>query len=394
MTQPNDNQVVAPEVKPAYDILKPEFDARNVLSSKQAAATRQLAVEFLGDADNTVVVFIEMIKKSGVSQVPGLDAMLANIRKRDAGAVGKRVYEATQRMRKVNSQLPKMDPKFMLRFQEQKAKALEILNVVKYISDKIRAAADEYQSMLAIVQRDVDLLTQDQAQSIEAVVRDEKLAKEQDERTEKLLVLCATLEFMKELSAARLKELVELMKTDTSKVLVDEKERIDGLVPLIISRLGSMKPMTHMGKMNEKRFLGQRNANAVVAMKLTDFIEAGVSQWKTDVVSELDAISTLAQAIALQTGVDFMNEQSLAAAGAYAEQVAMANELLKEMFAKVDTMNKVAAVIIATNEAVTKAVEEAVVLHRDVARGIEKDRQEIKSSEDDLSRRLAAALQK
>ncbi len=394
MTQPNDNQVVAPEVKPAYDILKPEFDARNVLSSKQAAATRQLAVEFLGDADNTVVVFIEMIKKSGVSQVPGLDAMLANIRKRDAGAVGKRVYEATQRMRKVNSQLPKMDPKFMLRFQEQKAKALEILNVVKYISDKIRAAADEYQSMLAIVQRDVDLLTQDQAQSIEAVVRDEKLAKEQDERTEKLLVLCATLEFMKELSAARLKELVELMKTDTSKVLVDEKERIDGLVPLIISRLGSMKPMTHMGNMNEKRFLGQRNANAVVAMKLTDFIEAGVSQWKTDVVSELDAISTLAQAIALQTGVDFMNEQSLAAAGAYAEQVAMANELLKEMFAKVDTMNKVAAVIIATNEAVAKAVEEAVVLHRDVARGIEKDRQEIKSSEDDLSRRLAAALQK
>ena len=50
MTQPNDNQVVAPEVKPAYDIPKPEFDARNVLSSKQAAATRQLAVEFLGDA--------------------------------------------------------------------------------------------------------------------------------------------------------------------------------------------------------------------------------------------------------------------------------------------------------------------------------------------------------
>ena len=41
-----------------------------------------------------------------------------------------------------------------------------------------------------------------EAQSIEAVVRDEKLAKEQDERNEKLLVLCATLEFMKELSAA------------------------------------------------------------------------------------------------------------------------------------------------------------------------------------------------
>lgn len=392
MTEPNDPTVAVQEVKPAYEIKTPQFDARNVLSSEQVKACKQVAVDFLGDPDDDVVVFIEMIKKSDTSQVPGLDAMLANIRKRDAGAVGKRVYEATQRMKKVNNQLPKMDPKFVAKFQQGQAKASEILNIVKYIAGKIREAADQYASMLEIIERDVALLSKDQAESLEAVVRDGKLAREQDVRTESLLVLCATLEFMKELSAKRLEELVTLMKTDKAKALTDEKERLDGLVPLIISRLGSMKPMTHMGNMNEKRFLGQRNANAVVAMKLSDFIEAGISQWKTDVVSELDAISALAQAIALQTGVDFMNDQSLAAADAYAEQVAMANDLLKEMFAKVETMNKVAATIVATNEAVAKAVEEAVVLHKSVAQGIEKDRQTIKNSEDDLSRRLAAAM--
>ena len=95
-------------------------------------------------------------------------------------------------------------------------------------------------------------------------------------------------------------------------------------------------------------------------------------------VSEVDAISTLAQAIALQTGVDFMNEQSLAAAGAYAEQVAMANELLKEMFAKVDTMNKVAAVIIAHQRSCYQKLWKRLLFFIGTwRRGIEKDRQEI-----------------
>ena len=380
-------------VQPAVTISGPKYMARDHLPEAKRAEYGAYAEKLLADPDFGVMFFVELIKQFEISNVPGLDAMLENIKIRDAGAIGQRVLETTRLMRKVNEDLPELDPKFIAKFNAGRAKAQEVVKKVRYIVDQIKKALQQYQSVLTVMDQATTFLGGQYQLMVEATLRDDQLAKEADERTDKLLALCTVLEYLQEKAAGRLSEIAPQLADDPNNAaLVSEQERIQSVSPLLIKRLGTLKPMIFMGNMNEKRFLGQRNANAISAISLGDFVEVGVSQWKTDVVSELDAMQGQAAMLAVTTGVDFMNEQAARAAEAYEAQMAQAGELLKQMFVKVETMQRVAASIISAGKKLAEDLEQAAKASANAAREVEAGRKQVKSHEDELAAELTRIM--
>ena len=380
-------------IQPAVTLSGPKYMARDHLPEGKRAEYQAYAEKLLADPDFGVMFFVELIKQFEISNVPGLDAMLDNIKIRDAGAIGQRVLETTRLMRKVNDDLPELDTKFIAKFNAGRAKAQEVVKKVRYIVDQIKKALQQYQSVLTVMEQAMAFLGSQYQLMIEATLRDDQLAKEADERTDKLLGLCAVLEFLQEKAAARLAEVASQLAADPNNAaLTSEQERIQSVSPLVIKRLGTLKPMIFMGNLNEKRFLGQRNANAIAAITLGDFVEVGVSQWKTDVVSELDAMQGQAAMMAVTTGVDFMNEQAAKAAEAYEAQMAQAGELLKQMFVKVETMQRVAASIISAGKKLAEDLKQAAEASANAAREVEAGRKQVKSHEDELAAELTRIM--
>jgi len=380
-------------IQPAVTLSGPKYMARDHLPEGKRAEYKAYAEKLLADPDFGVMFFVELIKQFEISNVPGLDAMLDNIKIRDAGAIGQRVLETTRLMRKVNDDLPELDTKFIAKFNAGRAKAQEVVKKVRYIVDQIKKALQQYQSVLTVMEQAMAFLGSQYQLMIEATLRDDQLAKEADERTDKLLGLCAVLEFLQEKAAARLAEVASQLAADPNNAaLTSEQERIQSVSPLVIKRLGTLKPMIFMGNLNEKRFLGQRNANAIAAITLGDFVEVGVSQWKTDVVSELDAMQGQAAMMAVTTGVDFMNEQAAKAAEAYEAQMAQAGELLKQMFVKVETMQRVAASIISAGKMLAEDLEQAAKASANAAREVEAGRNQVKSHEQELAAELTRIM--
>jgi len=380
-------------IQPAVTLSGPKYMARDHLPEGKRAEYKAYAEKLLADPDFGVMFFVELIKQFEISNVPGLDAMLDNIKIRDAGAIGQRVLETTRLMRKVNDDLPELDTKFIAKFNAGRAKAQEVVKKVRYIVDQIKKALQQYQSVLTVMEQAMAFLGSQYQLMIEATLRDDQLAQEADERTDKLLALCAVLEFLQEKAAARLTEVAAQLTSDPNNAtLTSEQERIQSVSPLVIKRLGTLKPMIFMGNLNEKRFLGQRNANAIAAITLGDFVEVGVSQWKTDVVSELDAMQGQAAMLAVTTGVDFMNEQAAKAAEAYEAQMAQAGELLKQMFVKVETMQRVAASIISAGKMLAEDLEQAAKASANAAREVEAGRTQVKSHEQELAAELTRIM--
>jgi uncharacterized protein YaaN involved in tellurite resistance len=380
-------------IQPAITLSGPKYMARDHLPEGKRAEYEAYAEKLLADPDFGVMFFVELIKQFEISNVPGLDAMLDNIKIRDAGAIGQRVLETTRLMRKVNDDLPELDTKFIAKFNAGRAKAQEVVKKVRYIVDQIKKALQQYQSVLTVMEQAMAFLGSQYQLMVEATLRDDQLAQEADERTDKLLGLCAVLEFLQEKAANRLSEVASQLAADPNNAaLTGEQERIQSVSPLVIKRLGTLKPMIFMGNLNEKRFLGQRNANAIAAISLGDFVEVGVSQWKTDVVSELDAMQGQAAMMAVTTGVDFMNEQAAKAAEAYEAQMAQAGELLKQMFVKVETMQRVAASIISAGKQLAEDLEQAAKASANAAREVEAGRNQVKSHEQELAAELTRIM--
>ncbi len=379
------SQQLVPVVQAAVTTPGPQFSARALLSQGKRDEVKAWALKALEDSNFGVTFFIEMIKGFDVQQTPGLDAMLENMKMRDGGVVSQGVQGATRKMREVNGRLPKVDQRFVEKVAQGKAKAREVVNWVRAISEEIREALQQFQTVLAVMQKDIDILQRQYDLVIEAVVRDGQLAEEADGRTDKLLYLCAGMEDLKDLLTDRLEAL---------KLAVDsgERERLEGISPLLIKRLGSLPAYIHMGNMNERRFLGQRNANAIVALGLGDFLEMGIPQWKTDVVLQLDALQAEIAQLALQTGIDFMNKQAVDSAEAYEQMIAQSSQLLGQMALRVETLNRMADAIVTSGETLMKALGDAAAANRKARQEVERGRGELHEAENKLSAQLVEIM--
>jgi hypothetical protein len=80
------------------------------------------------------------------------------------------------------------------------------------------------------------------------------------------------------------------------------------------------------------------------------------------------------------------------AAEAYEAQMAQAGELLKQMFVKVETMQRVAASIISAGKELAEDLKQAAQSSANAAREVEAGRNQVKSHEDELAAELARIM--
>src|SRR3990170_5928942 len=93
-------------IRPAIALSCPKYMARDHLPEGKRAEYQAYAEKLLADPDFGVMFFVELIKQFEISNVPGLDAMLDNIKIRDAGAIGQRGVENTPPLRKGDDDPP------------------------------------------------------------------------------------------------------------------------------------------------------------------------------------------------------------------------------------------------------------------------------------------------
>lgn len=380
------NLPVIAEVKPALELTGPKFVARDHLTEVQRKEVEAYARNLLASKDLSVTFFVKMIEDFGLADVPSMDAILDNIRNIDSGEVGERLLSSTDTIRHLNKKLPKFNPRFVEKFNQGLAKAEEIVDTVKWVAREIEKALSRYQTNLTLMNENESVLNSKAQFMIEAVVRSDQTREEIEGRTDKLMILSAMLEYFQEMLSARLEEVTEALKLDANNPeLNKEKERLMSIAPLSLTRLGSIKPMISMSNMSMERAIGQRNANAINAIKLLDFTQVAIPQWKNDVVAQLNALQSQAAAIALSEATRFMNEQSVASAEAYEEQVRMSSELLSKMMVSIDTMRRVSQSIITAGESLKAGLEKAERETAQASREVQRSDVEIKEAKNKMA---------
>jgi len=383
---------VTTEVLPAVLLESPEFEARAHVGAKKLTELTAYAENLLKDSSFNALFFIRMIEKTG-SQVPTLDAMLELVQARKTGELGKRVIDSRHHMARMNSDLPQIDPKFMKVFQDGRAKAEWIVRIVGHIFRQIEKALKSYQNMRELIDEDAAYIDNHAELMIEAVLQSENAANEQDSRSKELLVLSALLEILQEKLADRLDKIADGLKANPDdEELKDEQQRLASIVPLLVKRQSSLKPLTYMGNMNESRFLDIRNTDAVAAITLKDLAGPGIAQWKTDIVSQLMFMQAEISNMVAQTGIDVINEESQIAAEAYARHMGLFAQLMGKLIVSVETVQKASEAVVAAHEASEEALKKAIEVGKTASRAVEKGRNEVAKAEEQASEELRRLL--
>jgi hypothetical protein len=165
------------------------------------------------------------------------------------------------------------------------------------------------------------------------------LSVEQDERTHKLLKLLALVSHLRQTVSKRLEMLeAEIVQKGELKELLDERDALGAVSPLILRRAENVTPMVLQGNINEQRFLTQAQLNALNALDLRDFIDVYLVQIKTDIVTGLLAVQSQANMFAIRTGIDLAKKASAEANEQYANQVNQSLDLITTMLSDMDAL--------------------------------------------------------
>lgn len=386
---------LVPETTSQFSVAEagPKFMAREQFPVEKQQELEAYARNLMASPGFTVQFFIGMVRDFDIDNVPGLDAMLENVKVHDAGELGKRVQDTTKRMRQVNDEMPDIDLKVAEKIRQGRLAGRRLLRYVQSFAREIQAAIQEYESMLKHIERNVQELEKRYKLMMEAVERSDQLAVEADERTEKLLTLCAVLEYLQDMMGARLTELKGLLASGPNAELQDEQTRLIGISPLMIKRLGGMKPMIHVSHMNVDRFIGQRNSFAILAIDLGDMIEIAIPQWKTDIVIELGALQAQAASFVLTEAKEIFNDQADRASEAYKAQIEVVAQQMGEWMIKAETFRNMQLAIIEAGEAWVEGIRAAAKSGDEVAREVREGRDTVKAHQDKLRDELASILE-
>jgi len=202
------------------------------------------------------------------------------------------------------------------------------------------------------------------------------------------------LEILQEKMAARLDEIAHLLeeKPSDKQRLTDEQERLEGISPLLVKRLSSLKPLTHMGNTNERRFLDIRNVDAVVAISLKDLAGPGIVQWKTDITSSLMFIQAEIAMMVAQTGIDFINEQAKYSAEDYQQYMEGYVALMRTLIVSVKSVQDASKAVVAAHDKSVEALEAAIEVGKQASRAVEQGRNEIETAQNKASVELRRLL--
>lgn len=348
-----------------------------------AAELVQYATDLAANTDLNNVTFMALVKDFGdLSTTPGLDAMLKAARGNKSGQAGVMVVDTVQKMRHFGQTAPRLKDDFKARLREGKAKVSEVLDQLNWLGRQIERYAMGYQSLESLIDERQAFFMEQYNLSLEATVRDIQLASEENRREEALIRLTAILEFLEPAIAKQLSVVTE----DVDKV------RLQGVAQLVIARRNTFIPLIQMANVSMKRFAVQSNSNALTAMKQLDFATVVIANWKSQVAAQLDAIQNVARNLAYLDAEKYQNEQALASARAFDEQVTSMVEMMKSSVLSLDTITAVTESLVNAGETLTKALEEAKNDGEAAAKTIEQNRKKVAASEDKMRQELQRIL--
>lgn len=346
------------------------------------AQVRADAKALASNADLNQLSFLEFVKQYEVSATPGADAMLDSVKARKAGAAGKRVVMIVTKCGDFNNRMPKPNHKFVERFNRGAAKAREILSNVLWLSREIEKAHAGFSDLLSLVEREEAFHLEQSNLSVEATARDIQIAHEEDEREDRLITVTAVLECLQEELASRL----------GGELSEDDRTRLQNVSILVVARIKNLKPMIAKSNLAAKRFGLQSNANALTALDQYDFATAGLAAWKVAIVGELDAQSNMAMNMAYLEGVRFTEEQEMATADAFDEQMRSMAEMLTHQLTSLDVIERMTQSLVNAGPILAKALEEAQAQSTEAGKVIQKSKDDVHGAELKLSEDMERIL--
>lgn len=299
-----------------------------------------------------------------------LQQITRNTRNLDAGEVAKDTIAATHFMDQVNKHLPgRPNPKFMEAYQKGSANLSEILSMAKWIANRIKDALRQFDSVEEPLNEVQNKLQQKFDLMFEAIVLNEKLAENEDERTQQLLEHTALFEYV----LVELPKYVEELKPQAASDGQTAKKiaQLNSLAPLVTKTLTTLKPLIFAGNAAVDRYLNLSSMAGGRALVLGLFLSAGMARWRSDIVTQLQEMNQLAVGLAEANIEEFMNRQAQKASGMYVETATDYVALMNRWMTTADTMAQVAEDIAKAKEILVNGFAQLVTEHKKVSSAVQ-----------------------
>lgn len=359
----------------AFDHLPEGVSKEQVLADAEALAM---------NPDLNQLSFLEYVKGYEIDATPTIDGMLASVKARNAGEAGKRVVMITSRCRDLGKKVPQPNPKFVAKFRAGQATASDILWTVKWLGKEIEKFRLSFEDMLTLVEKEETYHTEQSQLSFEACARDLQIAKEEDEREDRLIIVTATLEKLEEFLQKRL----------AGELSEDDRTRLTNVEVLVMARIKNLRPMCQKANLASKRFAIQANSNALTSLDQWDFATAGLASWKSDIAGQLDAVANIAMNMAYLEGVRFTDEQARATADAFDEQMQSMAQVMATQLQSVETIQYVTDSLVRGMDVMAKAFDAAKTQDAEAARVIQGSKEDIAAAQQQFSSSIVATLRK
>lgn len=371
---------IAP-VKLALDLPEVNYVAFDKVPEKLQPVVRRDAKTLAMSPNLDQLTFINLVTDDQYSAnlTEGINAVLANVKARDAGEAGKRVVMITNRCDRFAKQMPKFDPRLIAKLEQGKATASEILSALKWFGWQMKGYVKGYNSMLELCDEEESYHNEQGQKSITACATDLVISKQENDRQIKTNRLAALLECLQDELNTRLQK---------EQLTDEEQTRLLNVSTLITARLKNLYGSVQSANQSFKRFAYQSNSNALTALNQLDFARFGIADWKANIVSEMDAIQNVANNMAYLEAVNFTEEQAMRTADSFDKQMASMAQMLKTAMYSVKAIERMTESLVNAGKTMSTAFEEARKDQDTTAKMVEKGLKKVEASEKELRQQM------
>ncbi|MBP7927531.1 hypothetical protein KAZ57_00065 [Patescibacteria group bacterium] len=332
-------------------------------------------------ADLDQIAFVNLVEQFDFSVLPEIKEMLENQKARNAGEVGKRVVKFTETARGFSKKMPQLDPRFVARLEQGKAKGREVLNQLKTITKELANARAEFENLWELTLVEEQFHMSQYHLSIAAVGRDLQISKKGVLRRNELVKFTAIMECLNE-------ELQSYIPQLTSE---EDTDRLTNVNLLVVQRAPNMWRMITKAKLGIKRWALQANSNALTAMSQLDFARIVIPDWREDIAAELDAQTNNAMNLAYLEGLKLTDEQAEATAAQFDAQMESMANVLKSKIISMQTIQRITTSLVNYGTLMGTTLKEVDANNQTDAKLMMQTYKDVAASEKEFRAQLAKA---
>jgi hypothetical protein len=379
-------------IEPAFKLEGPEFDPLTHLESSIVEKLRDYARQQVRRPDFDLDDLELLIQSFNVGETPGIDELLDNIQLRASGDLGRALRQVTNRMTRVNEEVPQLDQRWIKKIEEGRASVDELIDKARWIARAIQDAIAMYGSHLDEIRKQDDILAKHEDLMREGRMRNDTISKGESKRAQRLLQLCAALVLIQEAIAEYLEEINGQLATGPNELLKEEQSRLVGLGPILINALGSLAPLVLAAEMNSRQYLEQRNDNALTEFRLHMFRGPGLSQWKAFIGIKMNALMNEAANMELTIAQDFLNLIGQESSAAYLEQMGRYAKNFGNFMLRIETFRAQAEALVQAGQELEAGIKAADQKRTQVYRELEGGRLAVEQANQSWVKTIQAIL--